>query len=370
MNYKKFLSLISTILLSLSLTACQGGSGGSGGGSSEPSQPEAFASKTIGSEGGEVRLISGSQNAIAVIPAGALENSANISINIKKTPPKEIHSSLLKAGNCIKFGPEGTIFKKKVTLGLPYNDSNDDDLIDDTNISVNHIRINYYDPIADNWTNVPVKSLDKSAKIAYFETNHFSNYIVLIPKEFEGSTPDTKVLENEYFVGDQQFNGPPENQIIRKMGCIKHNELPCGQPWHLSVIMHPEKGVYFIIDRHFTENEESGYKLEVSADGTSATFDAKKIFEKIAKTGDARKWKWECEFVKHLTYLTNYKVVSDDDPSYIQTPAAERFYAEITAVDDRYVKLDWKIDIIPEITPGKQMSIRFEARYEPNGAAG
>lgn len=132
------------------------------------------------------------------------------------------------------------------------------------------------------------------------------------------------------------------------------------------MFLHNGNQIIKIIDRFFTLNHLSGYPAELSEDGSFITFDSFSMFPKVLESGDARLWDWQCEFVKEHTTLLNYEVYSDDDPQFIQDQAGERVYAKISAVDQKNVKIEWDINIIPQLKPGKILSIRFEARYNPD----
>ena len=366
MNNKKFLQIIITIIFVLSSSGCE--KSDSGGSSSTPQQNEISNSAQIDSYGGVVEVVSGEKKAVAIIPENALEQPENIEITIKNSVPKELPGTNVQAGDCINFKPSGKIFNKKITLGIPYNDTDNDYLVDSTFVDVSKLKIKYFNEELNAWTDMSVKNIDRSANIAYFETTHFSTYITYVDKNDSGVIPDKELVENEYFTGTPYYySGPNGQKKLRIKGCINHPEYHCDHPWFLNVFMHQKKGLVSVIDRNITFNELTGYHGTISEDGTTIDFDALQIFDKVKKSGDVRLWEWECEFVKEHTNLLNYDVVEDGDTDYIETPDNEKIYADIYPFDGSTLRISWKINIIPEIKPGKTMAIRFEARYKPDG---
>lgn len=314
-------------------------------------------SKTINNSGGEVSLDFSGKKAMAIIPENALDSNKKITIEKQSYLPSPLEKGTLPAGDCIKFLPEGLVFKKKITLGIPFNNE-----FSDRN---DKIGVKYYDPSLKDWTEVKTKKTDSKKNIVYFETNHFSNYLAYIDKEFLYPL-ETELVKGEYFTeAPYYYTKADGTKALRLKGCINRKRVACAQPWHLSVYLHEGKDLITIIDRDFTFNHSTGYPGKLSEDGSFIIFDAMEIFPKVKESGDARLWDWQCEFVKELTKLVNYQVYSDNDPQYIQNQVKEKFYSEIMAIDDKHVKIQWEINIVPEIKPGKTLSIRFEARYDP-----
>lgn len=315
------------------------------------------SSKTIGSSGGEVFLEYSGKKATAVFPENTLGSEERIVLKRQTYLPAPLETEVVQAGDCINFSPEGLIFNKKVTLGIPFYERFAD--------SGSKIGIKYYDPILGSWTEVDVKKVDSSKNIVYFETDHFSNYIAYIEEKLP-YYPEHQLAEGEYFTGAPYYYTKPDGtKELRVKGCINRQELMCAEPWHLSIFLYQGNQLIKIVDRFFTLNHLSGYHAELSEDGSYVTFDTWEMFPKVKESGDARLWDWQCEFVKEQTKLLNYRVYSDDDPQYVQDEAGEKIYAEIMAIDEKHVKIQWQINIVPEIKPAKALSIRFEARYNP-----
>ncbi|MGM0418968.1 MAG: hypothetical protein ACQEQS_09615 [Thermodesulfobacteriota bacterium] len=362
MIQKKILISIIIIFLTVSSSGCNGSSSSSSSSKNDNSTEKFSAVKTISSEGGKVALEYDGKKAEAIIPQGALSDSKNITISKSNSLPPYFPAGDIKSGDCIKFGPEGLIFKKNITLGIPYSS----DRVLTAGATNNDIKVNYFDPEKQEWTDMTVKNIDEDENIVYFVTDHFSNYITYVEKEDYYYPPENELVENEYFTGDRYYYIDKDgNKTLKIKGCINRPGEVCAEPWHLSVFSKPDIGNKYTIDRFFTINYLAGYQAEISADGASVTFNASKIFEKVKESGDARLWQWECEFVTEHTNLLNYEAVSVYDPDFDQTDEENRIYAQIEPVDMEKVKISWETDILPEIKPGHTLSVRFEARYRP-----
>jgi hypothetical protein len=316
------------------------------------------SSKEIDSKGGIVDLEFSDSKALAIFPENALNSNETIVLKRQDYLPADLEPEISQAGDCIKFSPEGLIFNKKITLGIPYFPRFSD--------SSQKIGIKYYDPILGKWTEVNPKNIDPDKKIIYFETNHFSNYISYVENELP-YYPQTELVKGEYFTGKPYYYTKADGtKALRIKGCINRQGTMCGDPWHLSMFLYRGNQLIKIVDRFFTLNHLSGYQAELSEDGSFVIFDSFKMFEKVMASGDARLWDWQCEFVKEHTNLLDYEIYSDDDPQFIQDQAGEKIYAQITALDQRNIKIEWDINIVPQLKPGKILSIRFEARYNPD----
>jgi hypothetical protein len=361
MVQKKVLISIIIIFLILSSTGCNGNSSSSTSSKEDNSTEKISAVKTISSDGGKVSLEYDGKKAEAIIPQGALSHSENITISKNNILPSYLPAGDIKSGDCIKFGPEGLIFNQKITLGLPYSR----DLVSTAGAAERDLKVKYFNPEKQEWTDMAVKNIDEDESIVYFETYHFSNYITYV-EEKDYYYPENELEENEYFTGDKYYYTDKDgNKNLRIKGCINRSGLQCAEPWHLSIFRDSEKGTIYTVDRFFTVNPMAGYPAEISADGSSVIFNAAEIFDKIKESGDARLWEWECEFVREHTNLLNYESVSDDAPEFEQSDEDNRIYAQIEPVDMENVKISWQINIIPEIKPGHTLSVRFEARYRP-----
>jgi len=316
------------------------------------------ASKKIGPDGGEIELEFSNNKAIAIFPESTLNSFETINLKRQISPPSPLDTEIIQAGDCINFSPEGLLFKKNVILGIPYYEKFSD--------LSSKIGVKYYDPILTKWTEVTIKNTDPDKNIVYFETNHFSNYISYVEEELPYS-PETELVKGEYFTGKPYYytNSDGTTQL-RIKGCINKKGAMCAEPWHLSMFLYNGNKLIKIVDRFFTLNHLSGYPAELSEDGSFITFNSWEMFPKVLKSGDARLWDWQCEFVKEHTTLLNYDIYSDDDPQFIQDQAGERIYAKIEAVDQKNIKIEWDINIVPQLKPGKILSIRFEARYNPD----
>jgi len=360
MNKKIILQFIIFIFI-LSSLSCQKSS------SSNPpdADQESYSTDT---RGDTISFESYNNHAVAIIPEGALDKETRLSALFEDNPPAKLPDSVMPAGKIVNFKPDGTVFNKKVTLGIPYNDMNKNGLIDGTTAIPEKIGIKYYNESNREWEDIPVKNLDKSVNLAYFETEHFSTYLTYVNSSASVQNITSSLEKNEYFHGDPYYKYTNSTKKILKEGCINRNDLPCGDPWHLSIFYSYKENIIITVDHFFTKNPTGGYPAVLSEDGKSISFDAQKIFAKVKESGDARLWDWQCEFVKELTFLENYIVISDDDPAIDQVQdVSKKIYADIKAVDKKTVNISYGIPIRTELKVGNTLSIRFEARYNPDG---
>lgn len=365
MHFSKFLNSIIAILLLLSSYGCQGGGSGS---SKQQENIIPSTLREVTGDGGVVSLKTDTLYAKAVFPKGALSETTAISISAPSSLPQSLPYNNAQAGNPIQFKPEETIFKKAVTLGIPVSRS----FLDANGIDINEVKVKYYSQRRNLWVDMPVKSRDENDNIIYFESGHFSTYISYVERNDPTDPQFDGLLEHEYFIGQPQIHINDDGTVE-----LAKIERPYYIPWHLRVFKEntedESEKLFAIIDRNFTKNNLSGYQYQISEDGASITFDSAEIFDKIKKSGDARLWKWDCQFVKELTHLRDYKVFSDDDPPVVtNNPYIKirnnKIYAEITPLNETDVKISWGIDVTDQLITGAAgLAIRFEARYNPNG---
>jgi|GEM_PF-4758916 len=119
--------------------------------------------KTIGIDGGSVSADDGLLSVI--IPAGALQEATNVSIQaIENTLPGS-------QGPAYRLLPEGTVFKKPVTIRISYAGIN----LEGTDPAL--LRLTYQD--AEGYYYMPgVTDVDKVTKTVTTQSSHFSNWTV------------------------------------------------------------------------------------------------------------------------------------------------------------------------------------------------
>lgn len=99
------------------------------------------------------------------IPEGALSSNTNITISLA---PSSIQYLSDTTSIIIRFEPDGLIFNKPVTIGIPYKNVQ----------STSDLKAYYYVPDENILENLPLKSVDTNNKLGILETIHFSNFLV------------------------------------------------------------------------------------------------------------------------------------------------------------------------------------------------
>lgn len=78
----------------------------------------------------------------------------------------------------IRFGPAGTVFKKKIEITMPYKDEDDNGILDNTNFSEAKLSILYYDnEYPDRWFYEQVIKRDPIKNTITIKTDHFSTIL-------------------------------------------------------------------------------------------------------------------------------------------------------------------------------------------------
>jgi len=147
--------------LLLALAACGGDDGGGSTGSTPDPDEGTTAKATIAAaDGGSVATASG--KAAVEIPAGALADDTEISIEV-------LAQDAATATNVYEFGPDGTQFQKAVTISLAY---------DGTPGTEKKAVLAWYDEAASKWTEVAGSGL-AGGKVSG-DVNHFTKFSVII----------------------------------------------------------------------------------------------------------------------------------------------------------------------------------------------
>lgn len=119
------------------------------------------------------------------IPKGALIFPINLTIEEShdNTPHQKGIDSAVRLDDPnptsrIKFGPAGTVFKKKIEITMPYKDENDDGILDNTTFSEEKLGILYYDAdYPDRWFYELVIGRDTVRNTITIKTDHFSTTV-------------------------------------------------------------------------------------------------------------------------------------------------------------------------------------------------
>ncbi|MEW6103277.1 MAG: hypothetical protein AB1630_05600 [bacterium] len=110
---------------------------------------------------------------VVAIPAGALET--NTAIRIRKLKQDEIPDVKGKKATQvyakIELESGQTVLNKPVAISIPYKDDNQDDIVDETDIKEENIRLNLWN--GTNWEELST-TIDKQNNITTGKTNHFS----------------------------------------------------------------------------------------------------------------------------------------------------------------------------------------------------
>jgi hypothetical protein len=84
--------------------------------------------------------------------------------------PEEVQG----AGLVIDFGPDGMVFNKELIITMPYNDANDDGIVDDTDLDEKNVTAFRYDEGMMRWLCLKRTNIDILNNIVTYETDHFS----------------------------------------------------------------------------------------------------------------------------------------------------------------------------------------------------
>jgi len=144
------------------------------------------------SSGGELFVTDDSsdiQGAGVLISDGAFEGPRLISISKAETTQAP-SGDVSNLGNVIEFGPDGIEFQQPVFIVLPYEDTNNDGVIDGTAISETLAYGGYYNAEADAWEKVAVVDRDLVNNTITISVDHFSQYAAqaVVPSSVSTST--------------------------------------------------------------------------------------------------------------------------------------------------------------------------------------
>jgi hypothetical protein len=346
--------LVILIVISCAATACKI--------RDESDEHGAVAAVLVGPEGGIVEVTdsaSGILGARVYIPAGALDREQSISIS-RKDLPAALPAGYRTGGKCIDFRPEGIRFSQPVLLYLPYDDTNNDGIIDGRAVREGDLFVLYYNSLNSRWEEMPLYGVDTGNNLAAVESMHFSTYLAAV------DTADARTI-------DSGFTGTNTGPFFEPGECYLGNDSFCHYS-HMTVLRR-KSGLTAIVDRNLTY-VNSGIVAAISEDGSSAAFDAASAFAKVLASGDATQWVWEGEFVREHTFLMDYEVRQDDTISSQEPGAtgpgdgAGGIFCRVEAVDMNMVKITWEIDVFEQIIyqttaqgSGHCLAIRFRATH-------
>jgi len=102
----------------------------------------------------------------------------SISASINKGMELSNGSSLVQIGNIHKIYLESgqNTFSKEIEISLPYNDNNNDDIVDEEQISINKVKMYYYNEGTSKWEKLTSSTIDKTNKRIIYKSKHLSYY--------------------------------------------------------------------------------------------------------------------------------------------------------------------------------------------------
>ncbi len=321
-----------------SLAVGCGGGGGSSGGSD--------VSKRIGPDGGTLEITDENSPLYGVrldIPAGALEAETEITI-VGADDPSQLPENYLIAGSSIQLRPEGLTFLLPITLTLPYDDQDNDGLVDNTSASEDLVTILFADEKNASWELFETINLDTDQNLLSAKTDHFSTYLSAVnPTSSDGGINDPTVTS--LVSGEHMFANPSYSLNSDGTSTIIRQKSPY---YHLSVLrLQTNIGLVSVLDQFLTR---TGYGADclMAEDFLSCTFDAQAVFSKVEQSGDAALWDWNCEFVDEYTELRSYEVL-DDALAADSTDTTDNINCSITTVDESSVTITWGINADQEV---------------------
>jgi len=81
---------------------------------------------------------------------------------------------VIRVGKGVRLGPSGTVFSSDVLITVPYNDRDDDGILDDSGASESNVEVAIFDPITSTLTYPAVIARDTSANTVSVVVRHFS----------------------------------------------------------------------------------------------------------------------------------------------------------------------------------------------------
>jgi len=165
--------------------------------------PSAGAASLMYSDGGELFVDDATSDiygAGVLVPDGALEYASAITISKSEVTP-QLPPEIKNVGSVINFGADGLTFNYPVYISLPYQDTNDDGVIDGTAFSEHLVHAGYYDEVMGQWESLPVVSRDVENNTITLSVNHFSKYAALaeIPSIVDQTT---RIVPNDTIIVD------------------------------------------------------------------------------------------------------------------------------------------------------------------------
>ena len=115
------------------------------------------------------------------IPSGAVDKDTVISMT-KVSLTNDLPDHVQGAGTVIEFGPDGMVFDTDVAITMPYNDVDNDGIVDGAGIDEEYIAVYTYDEDLGKWLCLKKIDQDKIKNTVTFTTNHLSKCEVAVIK--------------------------------------------------------------------------------------------------------------------------------------------------------------------------------------------
>lgn len=142
---------------------------------------QAEAAAVVGSEGGVVEVTDSESlifGAKIEIPEGALNSDVIVTLmNVDQNTIPLFSENYKFIGVNINVGPDGTMFNEKVKIILPYDDINDDGIVDGTNINERDLMVIVSNFLFEEF-DVIGSTIDEENNVFEVETSHFTTYFI------------------------------------------------------------------------------------------------------------------------------------------------------------------------------------------------
>ena len=279
-----------------------------------PQQPG--TERSIGPEGGIVEITDpdlSSFGAGIYIPSNALTENTLLSIqesNNSTSSPSDTYP----AGPVIRFLPDGTIFKKAVTISLPYNDIDNNGYIDGTSISEDNIRAMVFNKQSNLWQDIRLTGLDTENNILQIQTTHFTDYEAVLYLTEKCESTGTLIQAGPFYFS-LYFDFRSEPHIYKASVSDVGADLNAGNA--------------MLIDNSTAVIEEENFQ---------------DMFDQVV---DTTKWTWYWEVVTELTYLGNKAGLAD-----------EEVVITINNASPKSLQFEWNFDY-HQMAPFEMMVIKF-----------
>jgi hypothetical protein len=136
------------------------------------------AMEIVGSEGGVVEVTNPDSNLLGAkvdIAPDALNLDTIISIQ-EVDLDHALPQGTVTGGPVIDLDPDGTVFNNNIQVTIPYDDADDDGIVDNTGDSEDNISVVTWDDTNQTWIALNIIAQDTQNNTLTIETNHFTKY--------------------------------------------------------------------------------------------------------------------------------------------------------------------------------------------------